>query len=66
MEVSNSTNTLTCKDFTCCYVTREKKARVFLCGDYAFLCIAYGLSGASGKCLITYAYIVQTLYNAPY
>ena len=30
---------------------RSKKARVFLCGDYAFLCIMYGLSGASGRYL---------------
>ena len=27
---------------------RGKKARVFLCGDYAFLSIMYGLSGAAG------------------
>ena len=27
---------------------RQYKLRVFLCGDYEFLCRMYGLSGASG------------------
>lgn len=29
-------------------LNRRKKVRVFLCGDYEFLCRLYGLSGASG------------------
>ena len=33
-----------------CPTNRDKTARVFLCGDYAFLCLMYGLSGASGLC----------------
>ena len=28
---------------------RGKKVRVFLSGDYEFLCHLFGLSGASGK-----------------
>ena len=30
------------------HLTRDKEVRLFLCGDYAFLCAMYGLSGASG------------------
>ena len=28
---------------------REKKVRLFLCGDYEFLCNIFGLTGATGK-----------------
>ncbi len=31
---------------------RDKEVRVFLCGDYAFICIVYGLSGASGEAAV--------------
>ena len=37
--------------------TRNKEVRVFLCGDYAYLCIVYGLSGASGK----YIHVIRLL-----
>ena len=37
----------------CVLNIREKEARVFICGDYAFLCVIHGLSGASGKYDIT-------------
>lgn len=30
-------------------VCRRKKIRVFMCGDYEFLCNIYGLSGAGGN-----------------
>ena len=33
---------------------RGKRVRVFLCGDYEFLCRIYGLSGASGMITINY------------
>ena len=29
-------------------INRGKKVRIFLCGDYEFLCRLFGLSGASG------------------
>ena len=33
-------------------ICRGKKVRVFLCGDYQFLCHMFGLSGASGMHII--------------
>lgn len=38
-------------NFTETNFTRGKSIRVFLSGDYEFLCRCYGLSGASGKLL---------------
>ena len=37
----------------CVLNIREKEARVFICGDYAFLCVIHGLSGASGMYGVT-------------
>lgn len=31
------------------FFIRDKTIRIFIFGDYAFLCAIYGLSGASGK-----------------
>ncbi len=44
----NVTLNSTCTLYTS-FFYRNKEVRVFLCGDYAFICIIYGLSGASGK-----------------
>ena len=40
-------------------VNRGKKLKVFICGDYEFETRTYGLSGASGKSLFTYMYLVK-------
>ena len=37
---------------------RGKKVRIFLCGDYEFLCRLYGLSGASGLLRIVYIHML--------
>ena len=38
--------------FTLSFYIRGKQIRVFIFGDYAFLTILYGLSGASGKVML--------------
>ena len=35
------------------HVCREYTIKVFVCGDYEFLCRMYGLSGAAGMLHIT-------------
>ena len=42
---------------------RQRKLRVFLCGDYEFMCRLYGLSGASGT--IVAKHIFNTLSALP-
>ena len=32
---------------------RNKEMFMFLCGDYAFICVVYGLSAASGETHVT-------------
>ena len=38
-------------------ICRGKKVRVFICGDYEFLCKLYGLSGASGNKNFKYIFL---------
>ena len=53
MEVRETCVILLCTYLTCRWVLREKRIRVFLCGDYEFLCRIFGISGASGENLMT-------------
>ena len=53
-------------------IVRGKKLRVFVFGDYEFLCKMYGISGASGKiettslCFIDiYMYILSSKLHLP-
>lgn len=41
---------------------RGKNMRVFLCGDYQFLCHMFGTSGASGVYTVYYNYLDKTSY----
>ena len=47
MEVRTWRHNPQINSFTCTHV-RGKKMNMFLCGDYEFLCMVSGLSGASG------------------
>ena len=44
-------------------IVRGKKLRVFVFGDYEFLCKMYGISGASGKIETTKLMFYRHLYT---